>query len=200
MSDEGYVTRYQWVDLEEISEDMVKAAIVSEDSRFLRHKGFDIEEIKTMLHAHMVKGARLRGCSTISMQMARNCFTFCTPTLARKLAEAYFTVLIETIWGKERIVEVYLNVCELGRGVYGCQAASNVYFGIGASELSVDQAASLVCCLPSPMHRNPEWVTRNMSTRWTEIANSAKHFELPGGISAHRDTGNYDRSFYSYEQ
>lgn len=164
---------YQWVRLEDVSPETVAAVIAAEDSRFLRHNGFDFEELSKMHQQHLFDGSPIRGCSTISQQTAKNCFTWCTNTWLRKAIEAYFTVLIEFLWGKDRILEVYLNVAEMGPGIYGVEAAAQHYFHVAASELTLADASSLACCLPNPLHRTPDWVNRNMATRRAQIASSA---------------------------
>lgn len=164
---------YQWVRLEDVSPETVAAVIAAEDSRFLRHNGFDFEELSKMRQQHLFDGSTIRGCSTISQQTAKNCFTWCTNTWLRKAIEAYFTVLIEFLWGKDRILEVYLNVAEMGPGIYGAEAAAQHYFHVAASELTLADASSLACCLPNPLHRTPDWANRNMATRRAQIASSA---------------------------
>ena len=164
---------YQWVRLEDVSPETVAAVIAAEDSRFIRHNGFDFEELSKMHQQHLFDGSPIRGCSTISQQTAKNCFTWCTNTWLRKAIEAYFTVLIEFLWGKDRILEVYLNVAEMGPGIYGVEAASQHYFHVAASELTLADASSLACCLPNPLHRTPDWANRNMATRRAQIASSA---------------------------
>lgn len=164
---------YQWVRLEDVSPETVAAVIAAEDSRFLRHNGFDFEELSKMHQQHLFDGSPIRGCSTISQQTAKNCFTWCTNTWLRKAIEAYFTVLIEFLWGKDRILEVYLNVAEMGPGIYGVEAAAQHYFHVAASELTLADASSLACCLPNPLHRTPDWANRNMATQRAQIASSA---------------------------
>ena len=114
-----YKNHRTWVDLEEISPVMVRAVIASEDSRFIEHRGFDILELQKMKKEHQTKGNKIRGCSTISQQVAKNCFTFCGRSWWRKGFETYYTLLIELFWSKERIMEVYLNIAEMGKGVFG---------------------------------------------------------------------------------
>ncbi len=168
----GYGRECQWTPLEDISKSMVSAVIYAEDQRFYAHHGFDFEEFANMQRACEFEGKSLRGCSTISQQTAKNCFTFCSNTWARKAVEAYFTVLIELIWGKERILEVYLNVAELGPGIYGVEAAARRYYHIHASALTIPDASSLVCCLPLPLARNPEWVNIHMAARRACVAHA----------------------------
>ena len=109
---EDYHTRQKWVPIEQMSPALIQAVIASEDNRFCEHKGFDWQEMERMLTQHQEKGKKIRGCSTISQQVAKNVFTFGTRTWVRKAAEVYWTFLIEKIWGKQRIMEVYLNVAE----------------------------------------------------------------------------------------
>lgn len=148
-------TKQHWVKLEQISPALIQAAIASEDNRFAEHNGFDRKELKKMWVEHKEKGKKLRGCSTISQQVAKNVFTFGTRTWARKVLESYWTVMIERIWGKRRIMEVYLNVAEMGPGLYGAEAATQHYYGIPAMELNRKQACTLAACLPAPLERSP---------------------------------------------
>lgn len=171
--------KHQWVSLDEISEDMIKAVVSAEDQKFFWHNGFDFDEISRMGRQHMFDGSPVRGCSTISQQTAKNCFTFCSHTWLRKGFEAYYTVLIEKIWGKRRILEVYLNVAEMGPSVFGAEAAAKRYYHISASELTMADAASLACCLPNPNHRDPDWANRYMARRRAEIAKRASAESLP---------------------
>ena len=116
-----------------------------------------------MYTAYNNDGKRLRGCSTISQQVAKNCFTFCSNNYLRKAVELYWTGLSEIIWGQERILEVYLNVAEMGCGIYGIEAASQYYFHTTAKELSVYDASALAVCMPSPLKITPEiaWNTHD---------------------------------------
>jgi len=143
-----------WVPLEDISQNMVQAVVASEDNLFMEHNGFSVSDIKKAI-SHNKKGKRIRGGSTISQQTAKNVFLWPDRSWVRKGLEAYFTVLIEFLWSKERIMEVYLNVIETGDGIYGVQAASKVYFGKKASKLSRSQAALIAVCLPNPRKFNP---------------------------------------------
>ena len=178
--DDGkYEFHRKWVPLERISPNMMKAVIASEDNLFASHKGFDTEEMKRMFKAHVEKGKKIRGCSTISQQTAKNVFTSGSQTWLRKAVEAWFTVLIEKIWGKERIMEVYLNVAETGLGIYGVQAAAKVYYGIDASALSLTQSVDLALCLPSPIKRTPSYVHSHMATREKAIISLTGKVECP---------------------
>jgi len=172
-------TEYKWVSLTEISPNMVRVVIASEDNSFFSHSGFDFDEISKMANEYLNENGRFRGCSTIPQQTAKNCFTWCTDTWLRKGVEAYFTVLIEKIWGKRRIMEVYLNVAEMGKGIYGVQAASLHYFGHPASELSVSEAASLACCLPNPLRRTPDIVNRKMGSIRNTVMRRSQGITVP---------------------
>ena len=167
---EEFHTRQRWVPLERVSPELIQAVIASEDNRFCEHKGFDWTEMKKMLSAHREKGKKLRGCSTISQQVAKNVFTFGSRTWARKALEVYWTFLIEKIWGKERIMEVYLNVAETGRGLYGMEAAARQYYGVHAIDLDRQQACTLAACLPAPLNRNPANPTDYLRKRQRQIS------------------------------
>lgn len=160
---------HRWVPLDSISVNMRKSVIASEDNLFFTHNGFDIAEIQKMRQEHEKKGKKIRGCSTISQQTAKNCFTFGTHTWARKAIEVYYTVLIEKIWGKQRILEVYLNVAETGKGMYGVEAASQYYFHKPSLRMTLSEAAALTCCLPNPLRRTPEWASGHMAGRKAQI-------------------------------
>ena len=143
----------EWVGLGEMSRHIPRAVIAAEDSRFCEHRGFDVEAIEKAMERNK-QGKKLRGGSTISQQTAKNAFLWSGRTWIRKGLEAWFTVLIEFIWGKPRIMEVYLNIAEYGRGVYGVQAASIHYFNKPASKLTRVEAARLAAILPQPIKRD----------------------------------------------
>lgn len=140
---------HDWVPLEEISPTIQKAVIASEDATFLTHYGFDFNAINKAMKSNE-KGKKLRGGSTISQQTAKNVFLWQGRSYLRKGLEAYFTVLIELVWGKERIMEVYLNSIEMGAGVYGVEAAANHWYGKKADNLSKREAAGIAAILPNP--------------------------------------------------
>lgn len=144
----GYDRR--WVPLEEISPALVRAVIASEDARFCQHMGFDIAAIEQALEANAA-GKRLRGGSTISQQTAKNVFLWPHRDWVRKGLEVWFTVPIETMWGKQRIMEVYLNSIEWGPGVYGAEAAAQANFKVPAAKLTPAQAARLAAIVPKPL-------------------------------------------------
>ncbi len=140
-----------WRDLEEMSREMPLAVMAAEDQKFMDHFGFDMEAIrKAMDFNARKKGKRVKGASTISQQTAKNVFCWPGRTYARKGLEAWFTLLIEVLWSKERIIEVYLNVAETGKGCFGVEAASQRCFGKPAARLSRAQAALIAAVLPSP--------------------------------------------------
>ena len=141
-----------WRPLSSIDPDMARAAIAGEDGHFCAHHGFDVAAIEAAA-ARNAEGGRIRGGSTISQQTAKNVFLFQGGGYPRKAAEAWFTVLIEALWGKRRIMEVYLNVAETGIGTYGVEAASRRYFGHGADRLSPAEAARIAAVLPLPKKR-----------------------------------------------
>jgi len=143
------ICSHDWVPIEEISINLQKAVIASEDGSFLTHSGFDFEAIEKAMEANK-KGKKLRGGSTISQQTAKNVFLWSGRSYLRKGLEAYFTVLIEFIWGKERIMEVYLNSIEMGNGVYGAQEAARVWYGKNAINLTAREAAGIAAILPNP--------------------------------------------------
>lgn len=154
-NEEDYHSEQKWASLEDIAPELISAVIFAEDQKFWEHHGADLAELRSMWRAHRQEGAPLRGCSTLSQQTAKNVFTFATPTWTRKAAEAYWTCLIELIWGKRRILEVYLNVAETGKGLFGMEAASLRYYDCPASELSAREAVALAVCLPHPLHSTP---------------------------------------------
>lgn len=158
VNDKEFENRRIWVDLEEVDPVLVASILTAEDQRFFTHNGFDQAELKTMMNDHINYGKELRGCSTISQQVAKNCFTFCSRTFLRKVVEAYYTVLIELIWDKERILEVYLNVVETGRGLYGFEAACQEYFSSSSASVFLDDALALACILPSPLQLQPHYI------------------------------------------
>jgi monofunctional biosynthetic peptidoglycan transglycosylase len=140
---------HDWVPIESIAVNLQKAVIASEDGTFLTHYGFDFDAMQKAFKNNE-KGKKLKGGSTISQQTAKNIFLWQGRSYLRKGLEAYFTVLIELIWGKERIMEVYLNSIEMGDGVYGVQAASEFWYKKSADELSKREAAGIAAILPNP--------------------------------------------------
>lgn len=148
-----------WVDLDEISPNMVRAVVSTEDNLFYRHNGFDWKAIERAIDHNKVS-KRKRGASTISQQTAKNVFLWPGRDWVRKGLETYYTVLIEFFWSKDRIMEVYLNVIEFGDGIYGIEAASKHYYGKSAKRLNYTEAKKLARLLPSPIKRGKK-LSRN---------------------------------------
>lgn len=145
---------HRWVSLDDMSVWMPRAVVASEDAHFYTHHGFDFAEISRAIDENR-SGKRNRGASTITQQTAKNVFLWPGHSWVRKGLEAWFTVLIELMWSKDRIMEVYLNSIEMGAGIYGVSAAANHYFHADPSRLSKRQCALIAVCLPSPLKRNP---------------------------------------------
>jgi monofunctional biosynthetic peptidoglycan transglycosylase len=142
---------YNWVDFDRIAPSMATAVIASEDQNFMRHRGFDWDAIQRAID-YDETGTRVRGASTLTQQTAKNLFLWPGRNWIRKGFEAYFTVLLETVWGKRRILETYLNIVEFGDGIYGVEAAAQRYFHKPAARLTAEDAALLAAVLPNP-HR-----------------------------------------------
>ena len=144
----------KWVKFDDISDNMKRAAVSAEDQLFLQHMGFDINAIEKA-YANNTKGKKMRGGSTISQQTAKNVFLWSSRSFVRKGFEAYFTLLIELLWSKERILEVYLNVIEMGDGIYGAEAAAQAYYGKSCNQMSKGEASLLAACFPNPIRWTP---------------------------------------------
>lgn len=168
MENQSKEVHYQWRNLNEISGKLQLAVMCAEDQNFLLHHGLDFESIKKAEEANR-SGGNMRGASTISQQVAKNVFLWPDRTWVRKASELYFTLLIEMIWSKERIMEVYLNVAELGDGIFGAEAASQAYFKKGAHEINTTQAARLAAILPSPKKYSAVSPSRYVQGRVTWI-------------------------------
>ena len=150
-SAQGKGLDYRWRPLSQISPALVQAAVAGEDARFCQHQGFDFAAMKAAMRANKRRPGKVRGGSTISQQTAKNAFLWPGRTFVRKAVEAGFTVLIEKLWGKRRIMEVYLNIVEMGPGIYGAEAAAERYFHVHASELTGLQASRLAAIFPNPL-------------------------------------------------
>ena len=157
-----------WVSIDEISSYMVQAVVASEDNNFIIHRGIDFDAIR-LAKEYNKKSRFVRGASTITQQTAKNVFLWPRRSYVRKAMEAYFTSLVEIFWSKKRIMEVYLNVVEMGNGIYGVEAASEHYFGKKASQLNADEAAMLAAILPSPRKRNPAKPSEYLINRKNQI-------------------------------
>lgn len=167
-----------WVPVERISPHLIKAVIASEDQKFFQHHGFDWQAIESAIKVNFTSN-RTIGASTISMQTSRNVFLWQGRNLVRKGLESYFTVLIENLWSKERILEVYLNVIEWGQGIYGCEAASQYYFNHSATTLSPVEAAWLAAILPSPRRWSIHRPQRHVVNRQARILSNMSHVRVP---------------------
>ncbi|HBM73676.1 monofunctional biosynthetic peptidoglycan transglycosylase [Erythrobacter sp. HI0019] len=176
LMDSNGITK-DWTALSNIDRTMVRAVIAAEDGKFCSHEGFDREAIEDALENNR-QGGRIRGGSTISQQTAKNVFLWQGGGYVRKGFEAWFTVLIEQIWGKRRIMEVYLNVAETGLGTYGMEAGAQRYFGKSAASLTPLEAARMAAALPQPKQRavrNPSgWLARHGNTISARIGSVAR--------------------------
>jgi monofunctional biosynthetic peptidoglycan transglycosylase len=166
---EGHGMDYRWRSLSEMSPDLPEAAVASEDARFCQHHGFDFQAIQAAMKQDQRRPGRLRGGSTISQQTAKNVFLWPGRDYVRKGIEAWYTVLIELVWGKPRIMEMYLNVVEFGPGVYGAEAASEHVFHKHASELTATEAARLIAVLPQPLGWNAADPSRYVVRRSNKV-------------------------------
>lgn len=182
---EGRTIRHEWVPLERISPNLVRAVIASEDDGFCRHWGFDFDQLQDALRQAQ-NGGRLRGASTISQQTAKNVFLWPGRSYIRKGFEAYFTVLIEALWPKRRIMEVYLNVIEWGPGVFGAEAAARRWFGKSAARLTPMEAARLAAILPNPIRYKASPPGPYVNSRGYTIAARANTVSLYGEDSCAR--------------
>lgn len=170
---------YRWVDWRHISPYAAVAVIAAEDQRFGAHNGFDVEAIKDALEERLETG-RMRGASTITQQVSKNVFLWPGQSWMRKGLEAYFTVLVELVWPKRRILEVYLNIAQFGPSTFGVGAASEQFFGKPAAELSVSQSALLAAVLPNPVRLRVERPSAYVKKR---VAWVSRQIDLLGGVA-----------------
>ncbi len=173
-SDQEVSFDHDWEPLENISPNLQKAVIASEDGTFLHHHGFDFNAMGKALKNNQ-KGKKIKGGSTISQQTAKNVFLWQGRSYFRKGLEAYFTFLIEMVWGKERIMEVYLNSIEMGNGIYGAQAASRHWYHKDAANLSVREAAGIAAILPNPRKFKASNSSSYINKRKTKIVRLIRH-------------------------
>lgn len=150
-SDEEFRLKHDWVSIDEISKNLPLAVVCSEDQNFMNHSGFDMKAIERSVDAAKRGAKRVKGASTISQQTAKNLFLWPGRSWIRKGFEVWFTVLIEFVWPKERIMEVYLNSIEMGKGIYGAEAAAQFYWRTSAKNLSRSQSAAIAAILPNPL-------------------------------------------------
>lgn len=173
----GGVAR-DWRDLDDIAPSLARSAMAAEDARFCAHMGFDLEAIRQAIEER--ERGRVRGASTISQQVAKNVFLWHGRSWARKGLEAGFTVLIEVLWPKRRILEVYLNTAEFGPGVFGAEAAARHHFGRAADDLTAEQSARLAAVLPNPKERSASRPSGFVSKRARAIRAGAATLEGEG--------------------
>ncbi|MCE2935429.1 MAG: monofunctional biosynthetic peptidoglycan transglycosylase [Cyclobacteriaceae bacterium] len=174
---QGHGLRRDYVDYEDISPYMKLAVMASEDQLFPDHNGFDIKSIQKALQHNKKKPKRVRGASTISQQVAKNVFLWQGRSWVRKVLEVYFTFMIELVWGKERILEVYLNVAETGTGIFGVEAAAQAYFKKPAKKLSRSEAAMIAACLPNPKKYKVKPLSKYVERRYPWIVNQMYNLE-----------------------
>lgn len=176
-SAEGHGIAKDWQPLERISPHLRRSVIAAEDAKFCTHYGFDVDAIENAIDNYE-DGGKVLGASTISMQTAKNVFLWPGRTFVRKGAEAYLTVLLEALWPKRRILEIYLNVVEFGPGVYGAEAASRQFFGKPAADLSAREAAALTAVLPAPLRRSAARPSAYVNQRIAIIRGRAEQVRL----------------------
>lgn len=169
---------YVWKNMEEISIHLQRCVLAAEDQRFFQHNGFDFSQIKQALK-ELVKKKRLRGASTISMQTSRSVFLLSSRHFTRKMAEVYYTVLIEIFWSKKRILEIYLNTVDWGTGVTGAEAAARTYFGKSARQLTPEEAALMTAILPNPHRWSVNKPTDYLISRQKRILKDMRLIRIP---------------------
>ena len=177
LSDPYQPPLYVWKPLTKISPHLQQAVLAAEDQRFMDHHGFDMVEIKKAAR-DIIKAQRVRGASTITMQTARTLYLLPSRGIFRKMMEAYYTVLIETMWSKRRILEVYLNTVDWGTGIQGAEAAAQVYFNKQALYLSAREASLLAAILPNPHSLSPVEASSYVLTRVERIMAAMRHMPL----------------------
>lgn len=171
--------RHRWVPYERISIHLKRAVVAAEDSRFLTHQGFDWEGIETAVEKNIKYGRIVAGGSTISQQLAKNLFLSASRNPLRKLQEAAITVMLEQLWSKRRILEVYLNVIEWGNGIYGAEAAARRYYGVPAARLGPSQAAHLAAMIPNPRYYETHRTARGLLKRQAIIERRMRLVAVP---------------------
>lgn len=172
------VIHHDWVSKKKISNNLKKAVIASEDQRFYDHWGFDLEQIKKATKEN-TRRKRPRGASTISQQTAKNVFLWPKSSWLRKGLEVYFTGLIEVFWSKDRILEVYLNSIEMGRGIYGAEAVAKYHFNTNAGKLTKNQSALIAATLPNPVRFSSKFPSGYVYRRQGQILRQMRYIKLP---------------------
>ena len=177
-ADKGFKIEKSWLNYEELSDNLKRAAIAGEDAHFMTHNGFDTEAIMEALEKNK-SGKSLRGGSTISQQVAKNVFLWPERSWLRKGLETYFTFLVELFWSKKRILEVYLNVIEMGQGVYGAEAAAQYYFNKSGKSLTKKEAALIIAILPNPRKWDARRPSNYVNSRANSIVRYLGHYSIP---------------------
>ena len=173
----GYGLQRNYVDFNKMSPNIKLAVMASEDQLFPEHNGFDIKAIKKALNYNKKHITKVRGGSTISQQVAKNVFLWQGKSMVRKGLEVYFTFMIEKIWNKNRILETYLNVAEMGKGIFGVQAAAKAYFKKDAKDLSRSEAAMIAAALPNPKVYTIKPLSPYIAKRYPEIMHQMDNLE-----------------------
>jgi len=166
------------ISVKNVSKYAALAVIASEDQKFFEHYGFDFEQIEKARKENEHR-KRIRGASTVSMQVAKNMFLWPGKLIIRKAVEAYYTLLIETLWSKERIIEVYLNIAEMGQGIYGIEEASQIYYNKPSNRLNATEASTIIAVLPNPTKRDPRRPSQYLINRRDKIM---VQMNLIGGV------------------
>lgn len=187
--DRVWQPRYRWVPLDKISPHVLRAVLAAEDTRFYEHRGFDVDQIREAWDANRRSGRTLRGASTITQQTVKNLYLSPSRNVLRKARETILTAWMELWLPKDRILELYVNVVELGPGVFGVEAASERYFGRPASALTREQAALLAATLPAPLSRNPAAPTRGLRRRQSMILSRMRRWYEGPSLAAQEATG-----------
>lgn len=176
-TNESFKLQKKWIKIENISPNMPLLAVTGEDPQFFNHIGFDFEQIKNAIEKKIEKGKTLRGASTISQQTVKNIFLLPIRSFIRKAFEVPLTLMMEAMWNKKRILEVYLNIIEMGDGIFGVEAASNFYYHKSSSNLSVYECAAIVTTFPSPLKRNPTKLAYSLKKHQIKLVNLRKYID-----------------------
>ncbi len=176
-TNESFKLQKKWIKIENMSPNMPLLAVTGEDPQFFNHIGFDFEQIKNAIEKKIEKGKTLRGASTISQQTVKNIFLLPIRSFIRKAIEVPLTLMMEAMWNKKRILEVYLNIIEMGDGIFGVEAASNFYYHKSSSNLSVYECAAIVTTFPSPLKRNPTKLAYSLKKHQIKLVNLRKYID-----------------------
>lgn len=179
---QGYGLRRDYISFDKMSPNIKLAVMASEDQLFPEHEGFDMKAIEKAMKYNEKHANRRRGASTISQQVAKNVFLWQGGGFIRKGLEVYFTFMIEMIWSKKRILEIYLNVAEMGKGIFGIQAASRVYFNKNAKDLTRSEAAKIAASLPNPKMYTVKPISKKVLYRYDDIMRQMNNLEADADI------------------